>query len=141
VIGALLATQRYGLGFEALRRLPVILGCFALLAGTDRLRSKPGRCQSVPVELPFTPAMIDWVEAAANYVVLHSGSRRAIHRATMSEVEAQLADAGFVRIHRSRLVARARIARVRPHDVILTDGSSLAIGARYRHALEAEARH
>ena len=46
-------------------------------------------------------------------------------------------DHGFIRIHRSTLVRRDRIARVRPHDVVLRDGTHLKIGKRFRAALAA----
>src|SRR5918993_874819 len=51
--------------------------------------------------------------------------------------EQALADHGFVRIHRSTLVRRDRIARVRPEDVVLADGTHLKIGKRYRASLAA----
>ena len=48
---------------------------------------------------------------------------------------AGLARHGFVRIHRSHLVRRDAIVRIRTADVILRDGTSLKIGKRFRTRL------
>jgi DNA-binding LytR/AlgR family response regulator len=82
--------------------------------------------------LPLAPETIDWVAAAGNYVELHTGKRTVLHRAPLASVETLLARQGFVRVHRSRLVARRAIARVRATDLVLHDGVSLKIGARFR---------
>ena len=58
-----------------------------------------------------------------------------IRRIPLRAMGRELRGRGFVRIHRSRLVRRDRIALVRPHDVILVDGTSLKTGKRYRSAL------
>lgn len=117
-------------GFEALRRLPALLLVAGLLA-LGRLPSKLAAEQ----ELPLLPRQIDWVSAAGNYVELHAGERTIVHRSSLGRIEAELAGHGFVRIHRSRLVRRDAVARVRPHDVLLHDGTSLATGKRYRSSL------
>jgi hypothetical protein len=77
------------------------------------------------------------VAAAGDNFERHSGQRTVLHRASLATVEALLAPHGFVRIHRSRLVARRAVARVRATDIILHDGVSLTIGARYRAQLQA----
>ncbi len=86
-------------------------------------------------QLPLCPSQVDWVSAAGNYVELRSGGRAVLHRAPISHVQAELERHGFVRIHRSILVRRERIARVRPNDVILHDGTCLKTGKRYRSSL------
>jgi DNA-binding LytR/AlgR family response regulator len=60
-----------------------------------------------------------------------------VQRASIGALERDLAKHGFVRIHRSMLVRRDRIARVRPQDVVLHDGTLLPVGKRYRAALAA----
>lgn len=121
------------LGFEAVRRLPGLLVVAALLA----LAALPARRRTPaePSELPLPPGRIDWIAAAGNYVELHGGGRVILHRAPLSSVEAQLEAQGFVRVHRSTLVRRDRIARVRPLDLILLDGTVLKIGKRFRARL------
>lgn len=118
--------------FDALRRLPPLL----LVAGSWLVagRLRPARPVAV---VPIDPAGIDWIEASANYVVAHGGGRSATHRVTLSELERRFAGHGFVRVHRSILVRRGAIARVRPVDVVLTDGTSIRTGARYRGNLPA----
>lgn len=89
----------------------------------------------------FVPlAEVAWIEAAGNYVELHRGATPILHRAPLSAMERQLQDAGFVRIHRSRLVRRAAIAQVESkpsgdYVVRLVDGRELAGSRRYRKPL------
>jgi hypothetical protein len=83
---------------------------------------------------------IAWIEAAGNYVELHRGPTPILHRGPLSEMERQLKDQGFVRIHRSRLVRRGAIAAVvsKPSGdylVQLADGRELAGSRRYRRPL------
>jgi hypothetical protein len=119
--------------FELVRRIPALLLVAALLAGphVPALRSRRGEAQP----LPLRPQDVDWVSAAGNYVELRASGRTVLHRAPISHVERALEKHGFVRIHRSTLVRRDRIARVRPNDVVLDDGTSLKTGKRYRSTL------
>lgn len=83
---------------------------------------------------------VAWIEAAGNYVELHRDATPILHRATLSEMEGRLQGAGFVRIHRSRLVRRAAIAQVESkpsgdYVVRLADGRELAGSRRYRKPL------
>jgi hypothetical protein len=84
-----------------------------------------------------------WVEAAGNYVELHRGGAGLLHRASLSEMERRLRTAGFVRIHRSRLVRREAVAAVESKAtgdfvVRLRDGRELAGSRRYRRPLLAD---
>lgn len=119
-------------GFEAWRRLPA-LGGVALLALA--LKWNQSRVERPAEPLPLLPRQIDWVQAAGNYIELRAGDRTVVHRASIGAAERDLADHGFVRIHRSTLVRRDRIARVRPDDVVLTDGTHLKVGKRFRSHL------
>jgi hypothetical protein len=88
--------------------------------------------------LPLTE--IAWIEAAGNYVELHRGATPILHRAPLSQMERRLQGAGFVRIHRSRLVRRAAIVQVESkpsgdYVVRLADGRELAGSRRYRKPL------
>ena len=76
------------------------------------------------------PEEIDHVEAAGNYVVLHSGKERHIVRETTAAMETRLAPAGFMRISRSIIVNLARIREVQPigpgqYSVLLKNGTRL----------------
>jgi hypothetical protein len=133
-LGFALLSRPGDLPFELVRRLPGLLATAALMALAAR-RERRRAARAAPLALPLAPAQLDWVTAAGNYVELHGGGRTLLHRAPLSRVEAQLSRHGFVRVHRSILVRRDRIARVRPLDVILHDGTSLRTGSRYRAAL------
>jgi hypothetical protein len=121
------------LGFEVARRIPALLLIVGLLALIGSSRASV----SSLADLPLLPGQIDWVSAAGNYVELHAGGRTIVHRASLASVETLLARAGFVRVHRSLLVRREAIARVRSVDLLLHDGTSLKLGNRYRSSLEA----
>jgi hypothetical protein len=117
--------------FEAWRRVPPLLAVAALVS---LLRSGVA-ARPDSAEIPLLPRQIDWVRAAGNYVELRAAERTIVHRSPIGSIERKLADHGFVRIHRSTLVRRDRIARVRTEDVVLHDGTHLKIGKRYRAAL------
>lgn len=122
----------WALEFEILRRVPPILLVAAVVL---ILRSGLGRTRQATADIPLLPGQIDWVRAAGNYVEIRSGERIVVHRASITAAERHLSEHGFVRIHRSTLVRRDRIARVRPQDVVLHDGTHLAIGKRFRSQL------
>ena len=76
------------------------------------------------------PGEIDRVEAAGNYVVLHSGKEQHIIRETISAMEARLASAGFMRISRSVLVNLGCIREIQPvtsgrYTLLLKNGTRL----------------
>lgn len=120
------------MGFELIRRLPGAIVTLGLLLA---LRRREVRTAQGLVELPLPPDRIAWVAAAGNYVELHGAERPLLVRAPLAAVEAALRPHGFVRIHRSTLVNRRRIARVRTGDLLLDDGRSLKLGSRFRAQL------
>jgi two-component system LytT family response regulator len=76
------------------------------------------------------PEEIVRVEAAGNYVVLHSGKEQHIIRETISAMEARLASAGFMRISRSVIVNLACIREIQPagsgrYSLLLKNGTRL----------------
>lgn len=82
-----------------------------------------------------------FVEAAGNYIEFHTAARTHLVRGTLAEWETRLAARGFVRVHRSRLVNRARIASIKPTpsgdvEITLDDARTLAGSRRYRAGLE-----
>jgi len=85
---------------------------------------------------------IDWLEAASNYVRIHAGGRQYLLRETMSNLEARLDPARFVRIHRSTMVRIDRIRELEPlfqgdYVLILEDGTRLTSSRGYRDRLQA----
>lgn len=80
---------------------------------------------------------IDWIEAAGNYVKLHSGRESHMVRETMNGIEAKLDPERFLRIHRSTVVNIDRIKELHPmfsgdYAVLLRDGTELALSRNYR---------
>ncbi len=76
------------------------------------------------------PGEIDHVEAAGNYVLLHSGKEQHILRETISAMEVRLASAGFMRISRSVIVNLACIREIQPvasgrYSLLLKNGTRL----------------
>ena len=84
---------------------------------------------------------IDWVEANANYVLLHAGSSSFPVRRTLGSIEKTLNPYRFVRVHRSAIINVDRIARLVPWShgdmkITLADGTELNLSRRYRNRLE-----
>ena len=93
--------------FEAVRRVPALAAALAVVA---LLRSRIAQ-SGASAEMPLLPRQIDWVRAAGNYIELRASGRTIVHRSSIGAAERDLAKHGFVRIHRSTLVRRDRIAR------------------------------
>jgi hypothetical protein len=126
---------------------------FAILSFVvDRLTAEPGApAAAAPFRLEvrdgsrtlwLAPAEIERVEAAGNYVELHTAAGPVLHRATRAAVAATLAPHGFVRIHRSRLVRRAAVTAVTTtpsgdFEARLVSGASVAGSRRFRADLTA----
>ena len=84
---------------------------------------------------------VDWIEAAGNYLRLHTGADEHLLRETMKELEARLDASKFVRIHRSTIVNADRIKEMRPsfhgeYEVRLRDGTRLTLSRGYREKLD-----
>lgn len=104
--------------------------------GEDRIEIRDGASAVF-----LAPGEVLWVEAAGNYVEFHTANRTHLVRGTLAAWEARLTTKGFVRVHRSRLVNRARIISIRPTasgdvEITLSDGRTLAGSRRYRDGLE-----
>jgi two-component system LytT family response regulator len=55
---------------------------------------------------------IDWIEAAGDYVCVHTGGRKHLLREKISQITLQVPAAHFARIHRSAVVNLDRVVRV-----------------------------
>ena len=128
-------------GFQLLRRLPGAGLVLVLLLLLPRLRERPppARLAGETPDLPLLPVQIDWIKAAGNYLEFHHAGGMVMRRMTLAEAESALAAHGFVRIHRSLLVNRSRIAGIRrgklADEVELIDGPALKVGDAYRAVL------
>ena len=84
---------------------------------------------------------IDWIEAAGYYACLHVGSDTHILRRSLSELEQDLGDEKFIRIHRSIVVNLDRIRALElqtsgEYDVVLKSKLRLRLSRRYRKRLQ-----
>lgn len=84
---------------------------------------------------------IDWVEAAGYYACLHVGTQTHIIRRSLLELEQDLGETQFIRIHRSVIVNLARIHRLAlqsegEYQVVLRSGAHLALSRRFRKRLQ-----
>lgn len=148
---AVMALAAYGLsGFASLwlgqgverafyMRLPLVATALLLaamyplkpLAAKAADRPEPGD-EALPVEA----SEVLYAAGAGNYVELHCGSRVALWRQTLRDAEHVLRPAGFVRVHRSYLVAHRAIASVQksrkgPVEIALVNGQRLPVSTSY----------
>lgn len=84
---------------------------------------------------------IDWLEAAGDYVSVHTGGQEYLVHETMAALEARLDPARFLRIHRSAIVNVDRVRELRPcgngeYRVALENGTSLKLSRNYHDAAE-----
>jgi two-component system LytT family response regulator len=102
---------------------------------TDRVLIKtPGRLYFVKTDA------IDWIEAAGNYLRVHTGGETHLLRETMNNLERRLEPTRFVRIHRSTIVNVERIRELQTlfhgdYVVLLRDGTELTLSRNYRQNL------
>ncbi len=84
---------------------------------------------------------IDWIEAASYYACLHVGGDTHIIRRTLSELERDLGEGRFIRIHRSVIVNLDRIEGLElqesgEYEVVLRSGVRLRLSRRFRKRLQ-----
>jgi two-component system, LytTR family, response regulator len=80
---------------------------------------------------------IDWIEAASYYACIHVGDATHIVRRTLQELEQDLDENKFVRIHRSIIVNRDKVGGLElqsggEYEVALDSGVRLRLSRRYR---------
>lgn len=81
---------------------------------------------------------IDWIDAAGDYMCVHSGGDTHVLRGTMKNLESLLNPETFIRVHRSAIVNRHRVKSMRPHRngeyfLNLGDKVELKLSRKYRH--------
>ena len=80
---------------------------------------------------------IDWVDAAGDYMCVHSSGDTYVLRGTMKHLEDLLDPEIFVRVHRSAIVNRHRVTSMRPHRngeyfLQLGDATELKLSRKYK---------
>ena len=86
-------------------------------------------------------AEIDWIEAADYYACIHVGDATHLMRRALFELERDLGEERFARIHRSVIVNLQRIRGVElqldgEYEVVLISGARLRLSRRYRKPLQ-----
>jgi two-component system LytT family response regulator len=121
----------------------------ALQRAKDRLenyRRAPRPAQRLVVKTPgqvlfLNAADVDWIEAAGYYACLHVGSSTHILRRPLLELERDLGEEQFVRIHRSIIVNLDRVSGLElqetgEYEVVLKSKVRLRLSRRYRKRLQ-----
>ena len=83
---------------------------------------------------------IEWIEAADNYVMLHLGGDKILHRETLNRMEARVPASRFMRISRSSIINVEKIKELQPlfhgeYVVILRSGARVTLSRSYRDKL------
>lgn len=115
-----------------------------LQALVERLTRGSASLDRIPVEDQgrfhlVDPGDVTWIEAAGNYVRLHTARRLFRLRATLDDMGRRLGD-GFVRVSRSALVNRRMIETIEPflkgsYVLALKGGAKVKSGRAFRAAL------
>ncbi|GAA1676931.1 LytR/AlgR family response regulator transcription factor [Fodinicola feengrottensis] len=122
---------------ESLRRVVAARGDAEASPGTD------GREEVIAVELGGVTRMIHrsavrWVEAQGDYARLHTAGGSHLIRTPLSALADRWSEAGFVRIHRSYVVALSAISELRTTDsgyVVIVDELPLPVSRRHSRAV------
>ncbi|QAY75843.1 LytTR family DNA-binding domain-containing protein [Sphingosinicella sp. BN140058] len=90
------------------------------------------------VRLPID--QIEWIEAAKDYVLLHTATRSYIHRISMTALEALLDSEGLMRVHRSTFIRPALVAGIERLGrgliaLKMEDGAVVQVGPSYVRAV------
>jgi two-component system LytT family response regulator len=84
---------------------------------------------------------IDWIEAADYYSCLHVGAKSHLLRRSMAELDEELDQSVFCRIHRSTIVRLDCVRGLKlnengEYDVLLQNGTRLRMSRRHRRQLQ-----
>ena len=141
-------------GRDALAHRTRLLALLGELSGRPALRledalhaSDAGALRDPPLAIRdgqrivrVPPDQIRWIDAAGDYLCVHTDGETHILRATMRELEQRLDPRRFPRIHRSVIVNAARVTALRPHlngeyFLTLDSGEELKLSRSYRDRL------
>ncbi|GAA4864693.1 LytTR family DNA-binding domain-containing protein [Saccharopolyspora cebuensis] len=102
----------------------------------------PDEEEVIPVELGGTTKLVPrssvrWVEAQGDYARLHTTDGSHLVRIPLAQLEERWSDAGFLRIHRSYLVALPLVTELR----MSSSGYSVVLGGGPQRELPVSRRH
>ena len=103
-----------------------------LTANDARVAIKDGS-NTVRIE----PTRIRWIDAAGDYMCIHTETETHVLRATMRELETQLDPRQFQRVHRSTIVNVSRVQSFRTHIngeyfLVLDSGHEVKLSRSYK---------
>ena len=83
---------------------------------------------------------IDWVDAAGDYMCVHSAGKTYVMRSTLKDLQERLAGTPIVRVHRSTLVNLTKVVQMATltkgeRQLTLDNGAQLKVSRNYRAAL------
>lgn len=84
----------------------------------------------------LSAAQISRFQADRDYVRIHAGSETYLHHESLASLERRLDEAEFLRVHRSTIVRRDQIVRIKTSPlssmiVVLANGSEIRVGRTY----------
>lgn len=97
----------------------------SMAAGQEFLRL---RDKEQTIDLPLE--QVSYLEVLDHYVSIHTGSENYTLNATLSGMESEMEEHGFLRIHKSYLVNMAHIRKFRSRECLLLDGTLLAVSEK-----------
>lgn len=115
----------------------------------DALAEASGESRSFPQRLAIRDGAetvcvnvddIDWIDAAGDYMCVHTAGNTYVLRGTMKHLEEILNPETFVRVHRSAIVNRHRVTSMRPHRngeyfLQLGDTTELKLSRKYKRSI------
>jgi two-component system LytT family response regulator/two-component system response regulator AlgR len=84
----------------------------------------------------LSAAQISRFQADRDYVQIHAGSETYLHHESLASLERRLDEEEFLRVHRSTIVRRDQIVRIKTKPLssmiaVLADGSEIRVGRTY----------
>lgn len=88
----------------------------------------------------LSATQISRFQADRDYVHIHAGTETYLHHESLASLERRLDEEDFIRIHRSTIVRRDQIVRIRSSPLssmmaVLRDGSEVPVGRTYAPAV------
>lgn len=83
------------------------------------------------------PMDVDWIEACANYTIVHVGQAKYLLKETMKNIESKLNGGMFLRVHRSAIVNMRSVKEFRPflrgsYVILLKDNTKIYSSRRHQ---------
>jgi two-component system, LytTR family, response regulator len=140
--------DRFAQALRRVRGAPVTSQLDQLVAGLRAERSYVRRLliQENSRSIFLEVDRIDWIEAARNYLCIHSGKNTYILRGSLEALSIKLNPSAFQRINRSQIVNISRISELQSvahgdAKLRLKDGTALRWSRRYRTGSWEELEH